>query len=165
MLIDNLRKVLRELDSRPDALEIRRQMTSAFNGEGPRRSNNRRPRTDLMVKGLAASPFCDHGLLGQVAAKELGLNCSDSAIFSYERYFDIAYFAGNWWEGTQRNLLVAEVENNWAELRGTIRDLLYAQSRLKWGVFYQANLEAAREEISIALRIVRADFDKAGFAE
>jgi hypothetical protein len=99
--------------------------------------------------------------MGEVAERELGPNHE----FSYERYFDIAVFDGKWWEGKRRALLVCEVENDWAELRGTLRDLLNAQSLMKWGVFYHGNLESAKDELVKALAAVRQDFDDAGFLE
>jgi hypothetical protein len=78
---------------------------------------------------------------------------------------DLLYFTGNWWDGERQALLAVEVENNWKEIRGTLRDLLQFQAAVKVAVFYSADIERAKRDIVEAATSVRDSFLSAGYTE
>src|SRR5699024_10062155 len=92
------------------------------------RYNWARPRTQLMVDGprslvrVAVERMCEKGVL------PLG------GEYSKVRYIDFSYSIGDWWKGLKYPLLVGEVENDWKELHGTLRDLLQFQAKAKIGI-------------------------------
>jgi len=162
-LVESIRKVITELESREDWPTIRSSMVRAFNNEKSiERSRNRRPRTALMVKGLKTTPFQEVGLVAKAAA--LATDRPENKLH-FERHMDIKINCGQWWKGQYFCLLAAEVENNWNELRGTICDLCHCQSRHKWGVFYHPSLDAAEKELIEATIETRKYFRKEGFQE
>ena len=164
-LVDHLRTVLREVLGKPNDHSLRDLVQRAYHND-PRlyRSQNRRPRTNLMVKGLSDSPFEHHGLIAQSAARTLAQPASKASI-SYERYTDIGFLSGEWWSGTSRWELIAEIENNWAELRGTISDLFHIQAKRKWCVLYHENLAVAADEALRAVGEVRHAVASSGIME
>lgn len=135
------------------------------------RARNRRPRTELMVKGIPGSVFTDRGMIAQVAwieVSELKNLDGTKALFegpNFDRYHDIACYIGQWWTGERWSELIVEVENDWSELRGTLRDILSSQARRKWAVFYHSNLPAAAAELSNAVTEVWGHFRAQGFCE
>ena len=133
VLINHIRSILanREVQEHIDLI------TRAFcNHDTLYRSRNRRPRTDLMVKGLQGSPFSSRGLVAHAAFNEMEVlkaNKPETDLLieelSYERYSDIACYVAPWWTGERWCELLVEVENNWKELKGTVRDVLSSQAR------------------------------------
>ena len=157
-LINGLRSVLATLTPEENALVVR-----AFNNEPELyRSSRRRPRTDLMVKGLRGSRFEVHGLVAQAAGV---LEPKPDREIGYERYTDISISYGNWWKGEKYVELAVEVENCWGELAGTLKDLLWFQATRKWAVFYSSNLQAAGTELSDTIDRVRTSFETQGSQE
>ena len=156
----NLRTVLESLTRSSDTAVDTSLLVRAYNNDQSLyRIRNRRPRTDLMVKGLRNTPFEEEGLIAHVARRVA--DCPGEV--SFERYVDVGLMSGEWWRGTARWELIAEVENNWAELRGTLSDLLNTQAKRKWAVFYSDDVEGVAEEVAAAVRDVRGAFANAGF--
>jgi hypothetical protein len=114
-----------------------------------------RPRTELMLQK-------DDGIIPKAAGK-LGLPTSQE--IAYSRYIDFSVAEGDWWAGEKGPLLAVEVENNWKELRGTLRDLLQFQARAKIGVFYHKVPRSARHEVEMSLAHVQECFRRDGFSE
>jgi len=115
-----------------------------------------------MVKGFAHGFFHDGGLVAK-AAKVAFPHPFDEIAF--ERYIDVGLLSGNWWTGERRWELVVEVENDWGELLGTLRDLLNLQARYKWAVFYQRDPPAETAALAEAVQKVRELFNRDGFVE
>ena len=61
--------------------------------------------------------------------------------------------------------LAIEVENDFAELRGTLRDLMQFQARLKVALFYSHDQPGHRPEVEQAVREVSTCFVSQGFME
>ena len=137
-----------------------------------RRVRNCLPRTDLMVKGLVAEAiggkcrkkgFIPHAMI-QVCSD---LKEENGCYWSFSRIIDIGCQIGDWWAGQCHWEWIVEVENNWAELRGTICDLFRTQAKRKLGVFYhnEAASEAIKSEVVAAVKTVFGTFKCAGFRE
>jgi hypothetical protein len=82
----------------------------------------------------------------------------------FGRYIDILYQKGAWYNGDATWEWIGEVENDMAEFRGTISDLLRFQARRKLGVFYyHKQLEA--ENRAADIRAVFGYFEAGRFCE
>jgi len=71
--------------------------------------------------------------------RRLGLPIGEQAVaetVSFERYGDLIYFGGEWFEGASHPEVHIEVENNFHELKGTISHLLFIQSHFKVAILY-----------------------------
>jgi hypothetical protein len=124
-----------------------------------KRHRNLRPRTDVMLR---RSDSVLKSVLGRL--KKDGHLPSDGQI-SAERYIDMSYSTGYWWTGNKQRLLAVEVENSWAELRGTLRDLLQFQAKTKMAVFYATPPEDREGELLEAAICVAKSFATDGFVE
>jgi len=162
-LISNLTAVFDDLGRLSPPVEPNNELIiKAYNNEEEvRRVTNRRPRTDLMVKGLRNSPFEQAGLIAMAAKRAVS---SDAKPF-FERCIDIGIPSGEWWQGTARWELIVEVENNFAELLGTLADLQNIQAKRKWAFFYHPDLAQASKELLEAVRVGRRAFDAAELEE
>jgi len=149
-------------DSEGDAL--RSLVVRAFNNDMPSRVKNRKPRTDLMIGGLrfghdgAETVFTHQGLMARAAAN--GKTNAEEVGAA-----DITIWADDWWQGKRYCRRLVEVENNWDELRGTLRDLFNHQAKQKWGIFYHNDFKSAIKEIFVAIKEVHNAFDESGFVE
>ena len=85
--------------------------------------------------------------------------------YVFERYIDIAIYTGKWWEGQRFTDLAVEVENNWAEIKGTMKDLLLFQAKRKWALFYQKDLDKGATDLSEAITVASSTFDRQGLSE
>jgi hypothetical protein len=113
-----------------------------------------------MVKGLNQNLYeSDYGLIAKAALKEFDLLISDPSI-NFEHYIDITISSGEWYEGKKFCKLAVEVENSWDELKGTMKDLLLFQAKMKWGVFYNENIYKAEHELLEAINIVWKSFEE-----
>ncbi|MGH7136984.1 MAG: hypothetical protein ACREHD_14685 [Pirellulales bacterium] len=116
-----------------------------------------------MTKGLAGSSEFEHfGLVTRVGLKL----CGEHVEFGLSRYTDIYIFSQDVWRtGNRFAQLAVEVESEWGELRGTLRDLLNFQAEQKWGVFYHDNLNRASGELHAACEAAWESFESQGFHE
>ena len=132
-LLEGIRKELEELNVSEKEIFI-----DAFNNkEEYQRVRNRKPRTDLMVKGLeknGKTRYSENGFIAQSLLRSINGNEENSYI-SYERFIDIGIREGNWWEGTMYWHHIVEIENDIAEFKGTLNDLFIIQSENKYAVF------------------------------
>jgi len=135
------------------------QFRSRYNNQAPYRTRNSRPWTDLVTRH--SDSVLGHALERLTKDGYLPANGERSS----ERFMDLLYFTGNWWAGTRQALLAVEVENDWKELRGTLRDLLQFQARTKVAVFYYLASERIQTEVVEAMKSVAASFLNAGYAE
>jgi len=169
-LIEAIRYELRELSN----AEISR-FVAAFNNEGYKRVRNRTPRTDLMLKNsIALNKYHEHGFIPNAAYSALhsqygGLITREwfFSEISYDRYIDIGVITrrSDWWQGQAAWELIIEIENNFNELYGTIRDLLNIQAKRKWGIFYHDNPSSIAEDLKDCIEKVFDSFHQAQFVE
>ncbi|MBM4039948.1 MAG: hypothetical protein FJ290_15705 [Planctomycetes bacterium] len=123
-------------------------------------ARNTRPRTHVMLNDDKSVLKC---VLDEL--KKAGL-LPDGGAMSTHRYADLSYSVGNWWNGEQSYLLVVEVENDWRELYGTLRDVIRFQARMKVAVFYHSQENRNHEqEVESALHKVARSFGDQGFSE
>ena len=120
---------------------------------------NTRPRSTHMVGG-------DESMVGKVIARL----CQSEALPSqgergFTRYIDAAYYSGEWVRGKKGAHLAVEVENEFAELSGTLRDLFQFQAQLKVGIFYADRPSEVEGQVRAALADVAASFQVDGFSE
>jgi len=164
-LTEALRQELREFMSTADKNEVELLIRAYNNDEGLRRARNHRPRTCLMLGGVPEIPcYATSGIIPHVGKRALGED-SRGCHTSIEKYVDFGVLCGAWPKGQCHWRLIAEVENQWWELRGTLADLLCTQARIKWAILYNANPESARMELQQAVPEVFDHFAKAGFLE
>lgn len=78
---------------------------------------------------------------------------------------DFAAFAGDWWAGTRRAIVVGEIENNIAEFKGTISDLIRYQAQSKFAIFYDSSAASREEQIRKEIHKVFDSFRNQGLIE
>ena len=92
-----------------------------------------------MVGGLLAdgtgseTPFSHKGLVAYAGALAMGTGVEECGAA------DITIWTGDWERGVKYCRLLIEVENNWDELRGTIRIYLIAKPKRN-GVFFTTTI-------------------------
>ena len=163
-----------ELEKVSSQVELELIVDAYNNDPSRRRFRNRRPRTDLMVKGLDGHDrYENNGLVAYAAFHALrtkqdsGISDFDSFVqgLSYERYIDIGVRLGDWWQGTAYWELIVEIENNWKELKGTLNDLFQCQSKLKWLILFSESPNSIEDELIISINNVYSFFLNNGFEE
>jgi hypothetical protein len=142
-----------------DLREFWRTFLGVFREEASETMLNRyhsnRPRTDLMVQGT-----------GSVIARTVSqLTAGIVGETSTSRYIDFSFSIGDWYRGEKYPELAIEVENDWRELRGTLRDLCQFQAKSKVGVFYSESPAASTQDVIDALKHVADRFRRDGFME
>jgi len=141
---------------------------AAYNNEPKyRRVKNRRPRTDLMVKGVREiTDYDERGFIPhamEYADESLAEHPEDDKWPHCDGYVDVVYGKGGWFAGKTCWGWIAEVENEFEEFKGTISDLLRFQAKRKLGVFYHQNLDDA-EKVG-KFQVAFQAFVDAGFCE
>lgn len=125
-----------------------------------RRCKTCSPRTDLI---LGTSGNRKSGIVS--VAADTFLSQKGVREVSYDRYMDFAAFGGNWFAGTRIPLLAGEIENNIAEFKGTISDLIRYQARAKFAIFYDSSAPSRQEQIRKEIHEVFDCFRIEGFME
>ncbi len=124
-----------------------------------------RQRTKLMAKRIGLLDSKDPGIIPR-AMEHVWKNDhpGQEPVPLYERYTDICFQTGDWWAGEARWEWIAEVENNIAEVAGTVSDLLRIQAKRKLGVFYASD-QKNRQKVSQGVFTAFQAFRKGGFTE
>jgi len=140
-IIKGLREELQNLErADPDNLE---RFCKEYENKPEKRRCRSRPRTDLMVKGCRTiKGYEEKGLIPRAMERSCPqLTDSETTELSFQRYLDIGYQYGWWYQGRMHWEWIAEVENEPKEFQGTVCDLLRTQARRKLGVFYSDHVE------------------------
>ena len=141
-----------------------RKFVAAYNSDDEfRRTPRSKPRTDLMVKGFQGiEGYADGGFVVRAAQQIHGFEWEN---VRFTRYIDISVLSGDWWSGELVYEWIAEIENDWKELCGTISDLLRTQAKRKLGVFYREKPGDSEDEVCDSISDVFRVFREHGFSE